>query len=308
MPGGASLSVELSSDLTVRVGQGNGFLDLPDQRDPGQDEGVVASFLSAVPVAAPFLGNHEGMLFVSAGARVSDSVTVTAGRFSVGQAGVEVADDIQAWRRAAPEDMPKSDGMTAMVAWRFAPWGSAGATATLLSEDRGLFGAYETGALAMTGRSGTTAAGVSLRAELSPHWDASVSWNSGISQVTPLSGGLMDEVSDIRTQAYGFMLRGRDMLTDADAFGFSISRPIHVVSGRASIAASTGVSADREIIYGSESLELASPNPQTDLEVSYALTLGDMTSLKFNTLAQADLDGIDGRNALAGIATLQTRW
>lgn len=72
--------------------------------------------------------------------------------------------------------------------------------------------------------------------------------------------------------------------------------------------ASTGVTRGREIVYTTETINLASATPETDVEFGYAAALGPVTFLQINAIYQMDLGGVAGEEAIAGLATLSTQW
>jgi outer membrane autotransporter protein len=87
-----------------------------------------------------------------------------------------------------------------------------------------------------------------------------------------------------------------------------VSRPLHITGGTAVIHASTGVTEEREILYTTEVLNLASSTPETDYEVGYTAKLGESTTLQANAMYQQDAGGEQGENAIAGFVTLKTQW
>jgi hypothetical protein len=115
-------------------------------------------------------------------------------------------------------------------------------------------------------------------------------------------------VSDIETSAYGAALAKRGIFGADDAIGFGVSRPLHVVDGQAILNASTGVTRSRDIIYGTETINLASATPETDIEFGYTAAVGTSTVLQLNAIYQLDLAGVAGDEAIAGLATVRTSW
>jgi len=74
------------------------------------------------------------------------------------------------------------------------------------------------------------------------------------------------------------------------------------------LTASTGVTGSREIVYTTETMNLASATPETDFEIGYTALIGDGAFFQANAIYQFDLDGISGADAIAGLATFKAIW
>jgi hypothetical protein len=210
--------------------------------------------------------------------------------------------------RSDQTHLASGEGASAAVSWRVAPWALVGFTVAYTDENNALFGGFEGGALALTAEASTASAGAGMRVNLGGDWVASASWSAGVSRVVPLAGGLFANVSDLQTAAYGAALAKRGVFGADDAIGFGVSRPLHVVDGQAILTASTGVTRARDIIYQTETINLASTTPETDIELGYTAALGSTTVLQLNAIYQMDLAGVSGDDAIAGLATVRTAW
>ena len=118
----------------------------------------------------------------------------------------------------------------------------------------------------------------------------------------------MESFSGIEAQAYGVALAKRGVFGEADSLGLAISRPLHVTSGSATVTASTGVTEAREIVYSTETLDLASSTPETDFELGYSAQIGDNLMLQTSTMYQQNAGGVQGENAVAAFVTLKGAW
>ena len=311
----AVITARLSDDTSLTVGYKAGAAGRLNQLDLAASAAFDGLFMSATAMNSPYLGFAGDANLIGADIAVGEGVSLSLGHVSQeDHADAALADEIltveEKLLRLRTDDthLASGDGSTAAVNWRFASWGLAGVNVAYANEQNALFGGFEAGALALTGGTETMSAGFGVRASLGGDWVASAAWNTGVSRVTPLAGGLFANVSDLRTMAYGVALAKHGLFGDSDAIGFGVSRPLHVVDGSALMIASTGVTKAREVIYSSETINLASATPETDLEFGYTAQLSGSTSLQANAIYQLDLGGLAGSEAIAGLATVKTVW
>ncbi len=311
----AVVVARLNADTSVVVGYNASASGRLNQLDLAASEAFDGLFMSASALNSPYLGFAADASLIGASTEVVDGVALSLGYVSQTPNRDAAFDDemltveeAQALRGIDADHLAALKGSTASLSWRFASWGVAGFNVVYTNEDNALFGGREAGALALTGESQTVSTGAGARINLGNDWVASVSWSAGVSQVTPELGGLFSSVSELRTQAYGAALSRRGIFGVDDAFGFGVSRPLHIVDGSAVITASTGVTKAREIIYTSETINLASATPETDFEFGYTAPLGEGTFFQANAIYQFDLAGVKGSEAVAGLATLKSVW
>jgi hypothetical protein len=305
----------LTPDTTLTVGNQAGLRGRFNALDIASSEAYDGLFADASALNSPYLGLTDGGSFAGVATRLSDSVTVSFGQSMKGEG--EARGYIDSGLRSTLRDTALAEDFThqraagntmASASYQFAPWGMIGAVMSYTDESNSLLGSDEAGALALTAEAQTMSAGFGARASLGAGWVASASWSVGQSQVTPLAGGLFADVSEVSSQAYGLALSKRGVFEDDDAIGFAISRPLHIPGGAASVTASVGVTAAREIIYASERLNLASETPETQYEAGYTMRLSDQAVLQFNAMVQQDLGGVAGENAVAGILRLNVAF
>jgi hypothetical protein len=309
------VTARLSEDSSVTVGYRADAAGRVNQLDLAASEAYDGLFLSASAMNSPYLGFASDASLVAASVSVADDVSLAFGHVSRETDPLApYTDEILTVEerlvqlRQDRTHLASGEGSSAAVSWRVAPWGLVGFNVTYTDEDNALFGGLEAGALGLTAEASTASAGAALRVNLGSDWVASASWDAGVSRVVPLSGGLLANVSELHTGAYGVALAKRGIFGAADAMGFGVSRPLHVVEGQAVMIASTGVTRGREIVYTTETINLASATPETDLEFGYTAALGPVTFLQVNAIYQMDLGGVAGEDAIAGLATVTTQW
>ena len=309
------LTARLADDASVTIGYRAGAAGRMNQLDLAASEAYDGLFLSASAMNSPYLGFASDASLAAASVALADDVSLSFGHVSRASDPLAPYEDeiltVEERLVQLREDrahLASGEGSSAAVSWRVAPWGLIGVNVTYADEDNALFGGLEGGALALTAEASTASAGAGMRVNLGSDWVASASWNAGVTRVVPLADGLFTNVSNLRTEAYGVALAKRGVFAAADAVGFGVSRPLHVVDGQAVMIASTGVTRDREIVYTTETINLASATPETDLEVGYTAALGAVTFLQVNAIYQMDLGGVQGEDAIAGLATVTTQW
>lgn len=309
------ITAKFADDSSVTVGYRADAAGRVNQLDLAASEAYDGLFMSAAAMNSPYLGFASDASLLAASVGVSDQVTVTFGHVSrETDATAPYTDEILTVEerlmqlRSDQTHLASGEGTSAAVSWRLAPWALVGVNLAYTDENNALFGGLEGGALALTAEASTASAGAAVRVNLGGDWVASASWNAGVSRVVPVAGGLFANVSDLRTAAYGAAIAKRGIFGAEDALGFGVSRPLHVVDGEAILTASTGVTKARGIVYSTETINLASSTPETDLEFGYTTALGAATVLQINAIYQLDLAGMGGEDAVAGLATVRTAW
>ncbi|MCE9520885.1 MAG: S8 family serine peptidase [Alphaproteobacteria bacterium] len=311
----AVMTVRLTDDAAVTVGYKAGAEGRLNQLDLAASEAFDGLFMSATAMNSPYLGFAAEASLFGADVAVGEQFSLMLGHVSQPErSNADLADEVltaeEARARLSRDEthVASGEGSTASLSWRFANWGMAGATVAYTDERNALFGGFEAGALALTGNADTLSVGFGARANLGNDWVASASWSTGVSRVTPLAGGLFATVSDLQTSAYGVALAKRGLFGDGDSIGLGVSRPLHVVDGRALLVASTGVTKSREIIYTSETIDFASATPETDFELGYTARLAPGVLFQANAIYQLNLSGLADSEAIAGFATVKTIW
>lgn len=309
------IKTRLGEDTTVTLGHDASFAGHVNGLDLAASRDYDGLFMSASALNSPFVALTSDATFVAAAVEMGDGVTFSFGRgASERSADGALADEVLtldeqfAHLTQDPTHLRSAENTVAAMSWAFAPWGMVGLNAAYTQEDNSLLGTHEQGALALTSDASTASIGVGARFDLGDDWSMSASWSRGSTQASPVAGGLFQSLSDIESQAYGLAVSKIGVFGKADSIGFSVSRPLHITGGTATIHASTGVTEEREILYSTEVVNLASSTPQTDYEFGYTAKLDHGLTLQANAMYQQDVGGEAGTSAVAGFVTLKASW
>jgi hypothetical protein len=308
------VTARLSEDASVTLGRNASLGGRVNTLDLAASEAYDGLFMSASAMNSPYLALTENATFVAGRVDLGGGVALTAGR-----AQTAANDRILADEALSIEEMPaylsqdvthvrSAENTMAAASWRFASWGTAGFNVAYTHEANSLLGTMERGALALTSNASTMSLGIGGRANLGDDWVVSASWSRGETEATPMADGLIRGLSTLQSEAYGLALSKRGVFGESDMAGFAVSRPLHITSGQAVVTASTGVTEAREILYSTETLDLASVHPETDYELGYTAKLGERTSIQASAMYQQDAGDQTGTDAIAAFATLKTNW
>jgi len=306
---------KLSDDTSMIVGHEASLVGHINKLDLAASEAYDGLFMSASALNSPFMALTSDATFVGAAVEFGDGLAFTAGHAQSEETGTSIFDDeilsaeeAYAYLSQDSEHLRSAQNTVAAMSWRFAPWGIAGLNIAHTKETNSLLGTAEQGALALTADAATTSVGVGARANLGDDWVASVSWSRGETDASPIADGLFNSFSSIESQAYGVALSKFGVFGKGDSIGFAVSRPLHITRGSAVMTASTGVTDDREILYSTEIVNLASTSPETDFEIGYSAQIDDEVMLQANAMYQQDVGGEPGEGAIAAFVTLKTAW
>jgi len=308
------IKAKFGEDTSVTLGSDASLAGHINQLDLAASDAFDGLFMSASALNSPFVALTSDATFLAAAIDLGDGVTFSAGRAESEQSATAAYDDEvltldeQLTLTQDPAHLRSAQNTVAAMSWQFAPWGVVGLNAAYTEEENSLLGTYEQGALALTADAATSSIGFGARFDLGDDWAMSASWSQGETEVSPVAGGLFQSVSSIGSQAYGLALSKTGIFGKTDSLGFAVSRPLHITDGSAVIHASTGVTEEREILYSTEIINLASSTPETDYEVGYTAMLDDGVTLQANAMYQQDAGGEAGENAVAGYVTLKAQW
>lgn len=169
-----------------------------------------------------------------------------------------------------------------------------GLSPSFLSERSALLGSLSSGAtrlgdsaetLALTGTA-TWALdnGLTLRGHVT----------EGVTTVSTASGSLFRDVGALHSRAYGASLEKSGLFDGADSFGLSVSRPLRVQSGTASLDVPTGRTLGGAVVYRHADVSMAPDGTQTDLELTYGRRLADGVTSNLHLMLQDDAGHRDG--------------
>jgi hypothetical protein len=306
---------KFSDDAMLTVGMNASTAGHLNALDLAASEAYDGLFMSASALNSPFLSLTPDARFMSAGISAGDGLTFSLGHAETEEAGARMfademltADEASTYLSQDPGHLRSAENTVASVSWRVAPWAMVGFNVASTQEENSLLGSREQGALALTADAATVSAGFGARMNLGDDWVASVSWTRGQTEASPVAGGLIQSFSEIESEAYGFAISKLGVFGESDSIGFAVSRPLHITAGSAVVTGSTGVTEDREILYSSETLNLASSTPETDYEVGYTAALDDNLFLQANAMYQQNVGGEAGRDGVAAFVTLSGRF
>lgn len=309
------VQAHLTASTQVTFGHHASTAGRIDQLDLAASREFDGHFMSASALNSPYLALSEGGNFGAGAFQLNDDVV-----FSFGHAQRQRDDEAAYATYLMAEDKTlanlaqgdshqgASQSTVAAMSWKFSAWGTAGVNLTMADEQNSLLGSSGSGALAITSEANTTSVGFGTRVDLGDQWIASASWSMGKTEATPVAGSIVRQFSELESQAYGLAVSKTGIIEGGDSLGLSVSRPLHITGGTATIYASTGVTGAREIIYTQETVPLASATPETDYEIGYTTMLSADTSLQANFIYQQNVGGLSDEHAVAGLMTLKTRW
>ena len=309
------IKARFTDNSSVMIGHNASLAGNFNQLDLASNPATAGLFMSASAMNSPFLGLTNDANFVAASFNSSNDLTFSFGHAAsespetaVYNTDVMASDRLLSSLTQTATHQRSAQNSVAAMDWKFAPWGVAGVNAAYTQEENSLLGTSEQGALALTAAAATTSVGAGVRFDLGEDFLLSGSWSRGKTTASPVAGSLFQSFSDIESQAYGIALSKTGIFSDTDSLGIAVSRPLHITGGTAVMRASTGVTEDREIVYSTEVLNLASSTPETDYEIGYTARLDDGVTLQTNVMFQQNAGGEAGVNAVAGLVTLKANW
>lgn len=273
---------------------------------PAQDQ----TFIGASALNSPYASLADGGSFGGLSWRSGGSWSFAAAYSAAGESEERSVSNLlpDSDALASRHHLRSAGAATAHAAYRVDDGLTVGASLTVINERNGLLGSDEQGALALTAEAATVSAGLQARWSLSDGWAATASWAAGASDVTPVAHGLAQDFSAVTSQSYGVAITKQGVFGALDVIGFSVSRPLHVTDGEATITASTGVTDTRQIVYTRERISLASEAPETQFEAGYAAQLSDATRIGVSAIYQDNADGIEGRSSVGAVLRLRTEF
>jgi len=124
----------------------------------------------------------------------------------------------------------------------------------------------------------TTALGVSARYRLGEKYSLIGSWSTGRTVVDESPNALLDDVSQINSDAWGLGVVGRGVFKRSDMLGVAVSRPLRVSSGSGVLnipfSNSIGGVGTRRVTW-----DMAPDDAEIDLELFYQRPIGAKTSI-----------------------------
>lgn len=309
------VTARFGEGTTLAMGHNAMFGTHFDKLGLASSEAYDGLFVSASALNSPYLALTSEADYAASSFELGDGVSLALGHaeqradanspFNDGVLSVQELVDLA---NSDPAHLRSASNTSVALSWQVAPWAIVGLNADHTQEQNSILGSSEAGALALIGNAETKSVGVGARVNLGDDWVASASWSQGTTNASPSVGSLFQGVSQIDSSAYGVAMSKLGVLWDGDSLGFAVSRPLHVTRGSALMTLSTGVTENREIVYSTERVALASATPETNYEIGYATLLGQGVTLQGSTLYQQDVAGEAGRDGIAAFAMLRANW
>ena len=271
-------------------------------------------FFSASAVNSPYVGLTDGGSYIGSTIAVGSGVHLKFAASALNPQRPEyqvpvfsMLDQLRGPQRYF--DLRTAQSMMAGASWDFASWGGLGLTATQTDEQNGLLGGFTTGALDFSKSAKTTSVGLSARLGFGDGWVTTVSYSEGITQLNLRPNGLVTDADTLRSRAYGLAIAKHGLFSDSDSLGFAVSRPVQFYSGGLNITAATSLDTNRNLVFSSEHLSLASGTPETDFEFGYVTSFLDgAVALQANAGYQMNLAGQNGTNALSVLSRVKINF
>jgi len=277
-----------------------------DSQSSGAYNGL---FLSAAAVNSPYASLTNGGSYLGSTIQLADDVHMRFGESILDPQRPEyqVPEFSYLAQLEGPQsmyDLRQAQSSLFGVDWDFASWGGLGMVATNTSEQNGLLGGFNSGALAVAKSANTSAVGVSARVGFGDGWVTTFSYNEGITQLSLKPDALISSADTLHSRAYGFAVAKHGLFDDYDSLGLAVTRPLQVYAGGVNITAADGVDTSTgDLKIGHEWVSLASNTPETDLELGYVTTFMDgALALQANAGYQMNVAGLGGSNAVSVIS------
>lgn len=106
----------------------------------------------------------------------------------------------------------------------------------------------------------------------------------GVTDGSGLATGLLTAASDVASQSFALGASTRDVGLDGDSMAFTLSRPLRVGSGAATLAVPVGRTMEGGVLYREHQVDLSPSGAETDLELSWTVPTGQRQSLTLGGL------------------------
>jgi subtilisin family serine protease len=266
-------------------------------------------FLSAGAVNSPYASLTNGGSYLGSTIQLDDNVHMRLGESILDpqRAEYQVPEFGYLAQLQGPQamyDLREAQSSLFGVDWDFASWGGLGVIATQTSEQNGMLGGFNSGALSVAKSANTSAVGLSARVGLGGGWVTTFSYNEGITQLSLKPDALISSSDTLHSRAYGFAVAKHGLFDDSDSLGLAVTRPLQVYAGGVNISAADGIDATTgDFKIGHEFVSLSSNTPETDLELGYVTTFMDgALALQANAGYQMNVAGLGGTNAVSVIS------
>lgn len=179
---------------------------------------------------------------------------------------------------------------------------------SFLSERSALLGSLSSGATALADSAETLAITGTATWRLDGGLTLRGHYSEGLTTVTAAAGSLFRDIEPLRSRAYGASLEKTGLFDDADSLGLSVSRPLRVHSGHASLDVPVGRTLGGAVVYKHADVAMAPDGTQTDLELTYGRRLADGVTSNLHLMVQDDAGHRDGAVEAGALARISIRF
>lgn len=177
-----------------------------------------------------------------------------------------------------------------------------------LIENDTLMGTGAEGAFSLGGGARTVYAGARAEAHLDDNWSLVGSYHRGWTAMDGFASSLIRSVDGVETQSFAAGIVGQDLVSGNDRFGFAVSQPIRVESGRASFDIPTWRDWSGAVLSTRTDVDLAPSGRELRFEATYGFDLASEGRVTALAMHRFDADHVAGRQDTAAMIRLQQRF
>lgn len=225
---------------------------------------AAAPNMSGNVVNSPFLALAGDGTSLAASHRLGGATTMTLGLSEQG------GDSLPGW-----EQSPDRRALLAELTREFGGGTVVGVQIGSLSESQGPLASLGGGAFAFDKDAETMFAGLFGAMPLAGKTTLFGRWGAGLTGAESLNGGLWREAEDIHSRTAAVGIAVRDLGIEGDRVAFSISRPLRVVAGAATMAVPVGRAMDGTILTRDQRIGLTPSGAETDFEISWTIPVAE---------------------------------
>jgi len=118
------------------------------------------------------------------------------------------------------------------------------------------------------------------------------SYTTGRSDADSLATDLVGDFSGVRSESMSLGIAGRELLSDRDRVAFTLTRPLRVTDGSATVTVPVSRTLDGAVNFAHETVGLTPSGQETDAELSYGFALSPQEHIDFNFLTRLEPDHV----------------
>ena len=178
---------------------------------------------------------------------------------------------------------------------------TANLSATHLSERKGLLGSRLTGAFATGDETSTTALSFGGDWQLGRGYVLSGTYTLARSDTDPLSTNILSIHGPITSHAMAVGIKKDHIFDRNDVFHLSVSQPLRVSKGMASLSHADYLDQDQQFHYRNASINLAPAGREIDVQVGYTRNLSNENRIKVLIYHANDYNHMAGQTDYGGL-------